>query len=365
MTSEDRPKLAPEDVHDVVEDGSNSVFTNTCPIDQDTCANPTVLQAYYIKDGEKNNIDGITALNLIEKEHVENLKNEINQNLKRKLQDIINDGNNQISQADRRWLSDKESLWGIDNFIGIDGEYVDKTYIYSKAVARAYVLLGEAKFAQFFPKAYMWFGGQLDNIGQFIGEKVSAGDDKLYELFGEAYTSFKGKVNAFSTEIDNNAPEPVQDFIKLVTFGAIGKGAVLAGEKVVAGNIAVGGKLKDGAKKVFDKADDVIKPNTPPATGFKSKTSVGGGNSILGKYFGGEIKLKEHEGFAHGGHTKDLHVGLSEKKLKERIANEGKELVTTYPNEKVAESVISEVLSKSKNVNKIEKWLENNTKPKL
>jgi hypothetical protein len=46
----------------------------------------------------------------------------------------------------------------LDNFIGIGGEGADKIYIYSKAIARTYVLLGEEKFAKYFPEAYMWFG---------------------------------------------------------------------------------------------------------------------------------------------------------------------------------------------------------------
>jgi hypothetical protein len=52
-----------------------------------------------------------------------------------------------------------------------------------------------------------------------------------------------------------------------------------------------------------------------------------------------------------------LHVGLSEKKLKERIANDpSKKIVTSYPNEKVAESVISEVIVK--NEKEIASWFE-------
>ena len=41
-----------------------------------------------------------------------------------------------------------------------------------------------------------------------------------------------------------------------------------------------------------------------------------------------------------------------------------KKIATSYPNVEMAESVIAEVLSKSKNVNKIEKWLKNDD-PKL
>ena len=122
--------------------------------------------------------------------------------------------------------------------------------------------------------------------------------------------------------------------------------------------------LKKGEKGAND---NIIKPYTGPSTGYKSKVDgkVVVESSVLDKYFGGKIKLTDHEDLAHGGHTKALHVGLSEKKLKERIANDpSKKIASTYTNEKVAESVISEVLSKSKNVSKIEKWLKN-TKPKL
>ena len=51
--------------------------------------------------------------------------------------------------------------------------------------------------------------------------------------------------------------------------------------------------------------DNIIKPYTGPSTGYKSK--VGGKvvveSSVLDKYFGGKIKLKDHEGLAHGGYT--------------------------------------------------------------
>ena len=50
--------------------------------------------------------------------------------------------------------------------------------------------------------------------------------------------------------------------------------------------------------------DNIIKPYTGPSTGYKSK--VGGKvvveSSILDKYFGGKIKLTDHEGLAHGGY---------------------------------------------------------------
>ena len=114
--------------------------------------------------------------------------------------------------------------------------------------------------------------------------------------------------------------------------------------------------------------DNIIKPYTGPSTGYKSKVEVGvakvGESSILDKYFGGKIKLIEHEGLAHGGHTNDLHVGLSEVKLKDRVNKmvlknperaEGA-IATTYPNEKIAESVISEVIMK--NEKEIMNWFE-------
>ena len=114
--------------------------------------------------------------------------------------------------------------------------------------------------------------------------------------------------------------------------------------------------LKKGEKGAND---NIIKPYTGPSTGYKSKVDgkVVVESSVLDKYFGGKIKLKDHEDLAHGGHTKALHVGLSEKKLKERIANDpSKKIATTYPNEKVAESVISEVIVK--NEAEIIKWFE-------
>ena len=133
-----------------------------------------------------------------------------------------------------------------------------------------------------------------------------------------------------------------------VKFG--GDIAIVGGTTKLAGKLV----LEGGVKKVLTKGDDVIKSNTAP--GFKSKTSVGGEDNILDKYFGGKIKLKEHEGRSWNGHTKDLHVGLKVDDLKARIANEGKDMVTSYPSEKVAESVISEVIVK--NEAEIIKWFE-------
>jgi hypothetical protein len=123
-------------------------------------------------------------------------------------------------------------------------------------------------------------------------------------------------------------------------------------KKVFSKGDEVGDKLKDGAKGALGKSDE-----------FHSKTKVEKvevasvvKSDILDKHFGGKVRLADHEGLAHGGHTKELHVGLSEKDLKKRIVNEGKDFVTTYQNEKMAESVITEVIMK--NEKKINKWLK-------
>ena len=66
--------------------------------------------------------------------------------------------------------------------------------------------------------------------------------------------------------------------------------------------------LKKGEKGAND---NIIKPYTGPSTGYKSK--VGGKvvvkSSILDKYFGGKIKLTDHEGLAHGGYTMMVLIG--------------------------------------------------------
>ncbi len=331
--------------HTKFSDDSKFVFTNTCPADQDTCANPTVLKASY--EGGSDYIDSITALDLIEEEHTKNLENEINQNLNKKFLNIINEADHQLSQTEKRWLSNKESgiLGKIDNFIGIGGEGADKVYIYSKAIARTYVLLGEEKFAKYFPEVYMWFGGKLENIGQFIGEKVSAGDNKLYKLFGEKYVTFKGEVSSFAKEFDNNAPEPVQDFVKLLTFGAIGKGAAIVGEKVVASGIEIGGKLKDGVKKVF------TKPDTPH---HKTYTDTGGHieNPYVEAMNGGA-----HSGWAKQYTTKSIQEIEKGIKSLEKQIELHQEKIKNPDKYVVPEKRIQDTLSKKHNlINKV--WPE-------
>ena len=69
---------------------------------------------------------------------------------------------------------------------------------------------------------------------------------------------------------------------------------------------------KQNEKSTNINGQHIIKPYTRPNTGYKSKVSgkVVVESSVLDKYFGGKIKLTDHEGLAHGGHTKKLHVGL-------------------------------------------------------
>ena len=184
------------------------------------------------------------------------------------------------------------------------------------------------------------------------------------EYTSDVYVGGKKLTVGVWKESSENSPETLKTFLEILTITGGGKATVVAGEKVVAGSIEVGGKLKDGAKKVFTKTDE-----------FHSKTKVekvdvasGVKNDILDKHFGGKIKLADHEDLSHGGHTKSLHIGKEPKFLKDRVNQmvlknperaEGI-IATTYPSEKIAESVIGEVLSKSKNVNKIEKWLNGN-----
>jgi hypothetical protein len=133
----------------------------------------------------------------------------------------------------------------------------------------------------------------------------------------------------------------------------VGKDIAGGAKGALTGTKEIGGKLKDTAKGALGKGDE-----------FHSKTKVEKvdvasvvKSDILDKHFGGEIKLWQHEGKAHGGHTKELHVGLSEKDLKKRIVDDpSKKIATTYPSEKVAESVITEVIMK--NEVKIHKWLK-------
>ena len=69
--------------------------------------------------------------------------------------------------------------------------------------------------------------------------------------------------------------------------------------------------------------------------------------------------LKLHEGGAMGAHTIDRHIGKTDDFLRSRLANETKKMVSTFPNEAVAENSIRSALTGSRA--SIEAWLKKAT----
>ncbi|CAL7959653.1 hypothetical protein MIDIC_140028 [Alphaproteobacteria bacterium] len=58
-----------------------------------------------------------------------------------------------LSKFDARWSDEPRNKYG--KTIGELGKTLDKGYIYGKAIFSAYTLLGEEKFAQYFPQTYL------------------------------------------------------------------------------------------------------------------------------------------------------------------------------------------------------------------
>ena len=131
-------------------------------------------------------------------------------------------------------------------------------------------------------------------VGQYVGEKV-----ELYEF--EKRSIVKKGMGLGSDGKLYISKEALGHF-KRVEKG--GQSGLKKGEK------GLGSSSKEGIKKKGAN-DNIIKPYTGPSTGYKSK--VGGKvvveSSILDKYFGGKIKLTDHEGLAHGGYTMMVLIG--------------------------------------------------------
>jgi hypothetical protein len=120
-------------------------------------------------------------------------------------------------------------------------------------------------FAMACPSCYLKVKKLGDNIGAEVGDILKWIDGKLTEnkYTNSIYVNGKKLTVGVFRESSENSPETLKTFLEVLTLTGGGKVAGKIGEKATTGSIELGGKLKDGAKKVFTKADDInVKPNS-------------------------------------------------------------------------------------------------------